>query len=123
MDQKMNSFQYYLTGALLWFLGNLLGLYGNTISFQVYYVPVMSTGLPLDDAKLLIMGRDNVLYQLPIPAVQPESLALVDVKVTDAEATRPDGQEVTRGDFLFALSDVTNVMIAAAFYTLAHESR
>ena len=103
-------------------IGDQLGLYGATLSFEVQYSPSLSTGSSRDNNVILI-ARDDVTFVLPVSRVEPDVTTLLEVTVSHEAARHVNGSDVTRSEFILGLSDVRRVLLPASFYSLRHTSR
>ena len=101
--------------------GNLVGSYGLNLAWKVHYISADSSGTPLKDNKLILLGRNNSRFAFPIPAVQLDNSTTVKVnlRIEDMEGNTT----AQRGAFLLALTDVNMILIPASYYDRQHVVR
>ena len=100
----------------------MLGVYGSALRFEVQYTSSLSTGSPRD-VHVLLNGRNDVTFVFPVSRVVPGVVTLLDVTFSHTTAQHVDGRDVTRAELLLGLSDVTQLLLPASFYSLDHTSR
>ncbi|XP_064160473.1 basement membrane-specific heparan sulfate proteoglycan core protein-like isoform X1 [Anguilla rostrata] len=98
--------------------GDKVGSYGGRLRYTLGYV-ASSSGTPIDDADVQIIGNDITLVaRQPWPRTQ-EVRESREFQIVFKEEywRRPDGMPATREHLMMVLADLDEVLIRASYYT------
>lgn len=99
-------------------LGNQLNLYHNEIQFDVFYQETDSSGEP-KPLKAIIIGRNDTKLEFALPSVLPDVMTTLNITVREDMLAG----NISRGEILLALTDVSKLLLPATFSNRKHVSR